>query len=57
VVPDAGVRADLLAYTIAAAIEVPDRPPAAAASVAPAIAELLRSLITHVDDELRRRVR
>jgi AcrR family transcriptional regulator len=57
VVPDAQVRADLLAYTIAAAIEVPDRPPAAAASVAPAIAELLRSLITHVDDELRRRVR
>jgi AcrR family transcriptional regulator len=53
---DAQARADLLEHTVAAALQVPGVH-ATAATVAPAVADLLRSLTEHVDTEWRRRVR
>ena len=55
-------RAELLGQAVSAAVEVPADPegPAArggAAGIAPAVAELYRSLIDHIDEEWRRRLR
>ncbi|WP_232664199.1 TetR/AcrR family transcriptional regulator [Pseudonocardia sp. TRM90224] len=51
---DVEKRADLLATTVRAAIEVPGRVPP---DVAREVAGIYRSLITHIDDEWKRRVR
>jgi AcrR family transcriptional regulator len=53
--PDPVVRADLMAYAVAAALETPSAH--VTPEVAAAVAEAYRSLISHVDDEWRRRVR
>ncbi|GAA1274375.1 helix-turn-helix domain-containing protein [Pseudonocardia aurantiaca] len=51
-------RADLLERAIAAAIQVPEPPAAELARVAPAVAQLYRSLLDHIDhDEWRPRGR
>lgn len=52
---DPAVRGGLLAHAVASALEAPspDVPPA----VARTVADAYRSLITHIDDEWRRRVR
>jgi AcrR family transcriptional regulator len=56
-VPDVEERAALLDQTIAAAVQAPDPPAAALARLAPEIAQRYRSLLVHIDNELRRRVR
>jgi len=55
--PDPRVRADLLEYALATALQLPEARWDAAAQVAPEIAERYRSLITHIDHEWRRRAR
>jgi AcrR family transcriptional regulator len=57
--PNPGVRerAALLEQAIAAAVQVPDPPTAELERHAPAIAQLYRPLIEHIDHEWRRRVR
>ena len=53
--PDPSGRGDLLAYAVAGALEVPS--PRITAATAAAVADAYRPLISHVDDEWRRRVR
>jgi AcrR family transcriptional regulator len=50
-------KAALLEQAIAAALQVPDPPAAELERLAPAIAQLYRPLIEHIDHEWRRRVR
>lgn len=54
---DPAGRADLLEYAVAAALHAPDIAAEVAARVAPAVADLYRSLNGHIDHEWRRRVR
>ncbi|TQM14964.1 TetR/AcrR family transcriptional regulator [Pseudonocardia kunmingensis] len=56
-VPDVEERSALLEQTIAAAVQAPDPPAAELARIAPEIAQRYRSLLVHVDQEWRRRVR
>jgi AcrR family transcriptional regulator len=56
-VPGTEERSELLEQTIAAAVQAPDPPAAGLARIAPEIAQRYRSLLTHVDQEWRRRVR
>jgi AcrR family transcriptional regulator len=51
---DPQARAELLEHTVATALQVPG---AHAAGLAPAVADLFRTLTEHVDTEWRRRVR
>jgi AcrR family transcriptional regulator len=53
---DLAARAGLIEHTLAAALQVPGAHEAAA-TVAPAVADLFRPLTEHVDTEWRRRVR
>jgi AcrR family transcriptional regulator len=53
---DPAGRAELLEHVVSAALEVPGAHEGAAA-VAPAVADLYRSLIHHIDEEWRRRLR
>jgi AcrR family transcriptional regulator len=53
---DPASRAELLEYAVSAALEAPDAH-ARAAAVAPAVADLYRSLNDHIDEEWRRRLR
>ena len=53
---DPAGRAELLEHAVSAALEVPGAHERAAA-VAPAVADLYRSLIDHIDEEWRRRLR
>jgi AcrR family transcriptional regulator len=55
--PDAAARAELLEQTLAAAVQAPDPPVAELRRVAPEIAQRYRSLLVHIDNEWRRRVR
>jgi AcrR family transcriptional regulator len=54
---DVDTRADLLERAIASAMQVPDPPTAELERLAPVVAGLYRSLIEHIDNEWRRRVR
>jgi AcrR family transcriptional regulator len=54
---DVDTRADLLEEALASAMQVPDPPAAELERLAPVIADLYRSLIEHIDNEWRRRVR
>jgi hypothetical protein len=53
---DPAGRAELLEHAVSAALEAPGAHERAAA-VAPAVADLYRSLIDHIDEEWRRRLR
>jgi AcrR family transcriptional regulator len=55
--PEVTEKAALLEQAIAAALQVPDPPGAELERLAPAIAQLYRPLIEHIDHEWRRRVR
>ncbi len=55
--PDVTDKAALLEQAVAAAVQVPDPPAAELERLAPAIAQLYRPLIEHIDHEWRRRVR
>jgi AcrR family transcriptional regulator len=55
--PEVTEKAALLERAIAAALQVPDPPAAELERLAPAIAQLYRPLIEHIDHEWRRRVR
>ena len=55
--PDVTDKAAFLEQAIAAAVQVPDPPAAELERLAPAIAQLYRPLIEHIDHEWRRRVR
>ena len=55
--PDVTEKAALLERAIAAALQVPDPPAAELERLAPAIAQLYRPLIEHIDHEWRHRVR
>jgi hypothetical protein len=50
-------RAELLEQSIAAAVQAPEPPADGLARVAPSIAESYRSLLVHIDNEWRSRVR
>lgn len=50
-------RADLLEHALSTALHAADPPAGAPAAVAPQVARLYRSLIVHIDDEWRARVR
>jgi AcrR family transcriptional regulator len=54
--PERATRAELLEQAVSAALEVPAAL-GGAAGTAPAVAELYRSLIDHIDEEWRRRLR
>jgi AcrR family transcriptional regulator len=55
--PDVTDKAAFLEQAIAAAVQVPDPPAAELERLAPAIAQLYRPLIEHIDHEWRHRVR
>jgi AcrR family transcriptional regulator len=55
--PDTAARTELLEQSIAATVEAPDPPEAELRRVAPEIAERYRSLLVHIDNEWRSRVR
>ena len=54
---DTAARADLLAHSVAGALQVPDPPRAALERIAPVVGELYMSLIEYIEKEWRRRVR
>jgi AcrR family transcriptional regulator len=54
---DTAARADLLAHSLAGALQVPEPPRDALERFAPVVGELYMSLIEYVDNEWRRRVR
>jgi AcrR family transcriptional regulator len=54
---DVAARAELLERTIAVAVQAPDPPVAELERLAPVIAQRYRSLLVHIDNEWRRRVR